>query len=95
MDVGVAVDFEGEPRPQAGAFDIGYDESPFSSQYELAVSTSGTGSGAVSDPPGINCGGDCDEAFKYGAVVTLTATAATGSTLLGGAGHAAAATRAA
>ena len=84
VDVGVAVDFEGEPRPQAGAFDIGYDESPFSSQYELAVSTSGAGSGAVgSNPPGINCGGDCDEAFKYGAVVTLTVTATTGSTFAG------------
>ena len=84
VDVGVAVDFEGEPRPQAGAFDIGYDESPFSTQYELTVSTSGPGSGAVgSNPPGINCGGACDEAFKYGTVVTLTATAATGSTFAG------------
>jgi hypothetical protein len=29
LDVGVTDDFEGEIRPQAGAPDIGYDESPF------------------------------------------------------------------
>ena len=44
VDAGVYVDFEGDPRPRAGGFDIGYDESPFPSQYELTVSKSGAGS---------------------------------------------------
>jgi hypothetical protein len=84
VDAGVTADFAGEPRPQAGGFDIGYDESPFPSQYELTVSKSGAGSGVVgSAPPGVNCGGDCSEAYHYGAVVTLTATPAAGSTFTG------------
>jgi hypothetical protein len=48
--------------------------------YALAVSKSGTGSGVISsDPPGIACGADCAESYPYGTVVTLTATADTGS----------------
>jgi hypothetical protein len=40
----------------------------------LAVSTSGTGSGSVvSDPPGIDCGGNCSALFEDGAIVTLSA----------------------
>jgi len=48
----------------------------------LKVMSAGLGSGAVtSDVAGINCGADCDE--SYGAVtVTLTATAATGSSFV-------------
>jgi hypothetical protein len=87
VDAGVAADFAGESRPQAGGFDIGYDESPFPSQYELTVSKSGAGGGVVgSVPPGIDCGGDCGEAYPYGAVVTLTVTADTGSTFTGWSG---------
>jgi predicted outer membrane repeat protein len=35
VDAGIYVDFEGDPRPQAGGFDIGYDESPFPSRYNI------------------------------------------------------------
>ena len=35
VDAGIYVDFEGDPRPRAGGFDIGYDESPFSSGYDI------------------------------------------------------------
>lgn len=38
----------------------------------------GLGSGTVSSPAGINCGGDCDETFT-GTSITLTATADPGS----------------
>ena len=51
------------------------------------MSKSGAGSGAVgSDPPGINCGGDCSEAYHYATVVTLTATPAASSTFTGWSG---------
>ena len=60
-------------------------------QYPLTVSTAGTGSGTItSDPAGIDCaaggGGDCSEPFKYNTVVTLTASAGTGSTFDGWSG---------
>ena len=49
-------------------------------QHALTVSTAGSGSGIVtSSPAGIDCGGDCSEAFANGTTVTLTATAAGGS----------------
>lgn len=55
--------------------------------YTLTVSKSGNGSGTViSSPVGINCGVDCTEPYNYGTVVTLTATAATGSTFYGWSG---------
>lgn len=49
----------------------------------LKVMKTGLGTGTItSSPAGINCGGDCDETF--GSVnVTLTATAAAGSTFAG------------
>ncbi|MEO8961799.1 MAG: hypothetical protein ABI325_07955, partial [Ginsengibacter sp.] len=40
----------------------------------IKVMKMGLGSGTVSSPTGINCGGDCDETFT-GTSVTLTATA--------------------
>jgi hypothetical protein len=44
-------------------------------QFTLAVSKSGTGSGAVtSSPSGINCGATCSVSFDSGTPVTLTAT---------------------
>ena len=56
-------------------------------QYTLSVSKSGTGSGTVtSNPGGINCGNDCTEAYNLGTGVTLTATAASGSTFGGWSG---------
>ena len=47
----------------------------------LSVVRTGAGTGTVtSNPPGINCGTDCSEAYTSGTVVNLTATAASGST---------------
>jgi uncharacterized repeat protein (TIGR02543 family) len=55
--------------------------------YLLTVAKAGTGSGTVmSNPPGIDCGPDCQELFTNGTVVTLTAQAATGSTFTGWSG---------
>jgi len=43
--------------------------------YLLSVTRAGTGSGLLtSSPAGINCGGDCDEAYSFNTSVTLTAT---------------------
>ena len=51
--------------------------------YPLTVTKSGNGSGVVaSTPAGINCGADCGETYVHGTVVTLTATADTGSTFV-------------
>jgi uncharacterized repeat protein (TIGR01451 family) len=56
-------------------------------QYTLTVTKSGTGSGTVtSSPAGINCGSDCSEAYNPGAIVTLAATTASGSTFGGWSG---------
>jgi len=55
--------------------------------FALTTNTSGTGSGTItSSPAGINCGGDCSESYASGAAVTLTATAAAGSTFTGWSG---------
>ena len=47
------------------------------SSYTLTVNKSGQGT-VTSTPAGINCGGDCTEAYIPGTSVTLTATPATG-----------------
>jgi endo-1,4-beta-D-glucanase Y len=53
-------------------------------KYTLTATKTGTGTGTVnSSPAGINCGTDCSEAYTHGTVVTLTPTAATGSTFKG------------
>jgi hypothetical protein len=58
-------------------------------QYSLTVNKTGTGIGTVtSDPSGINCGEDCNEAYNQGTNVTLTATPASGSTFGGWSGDA-------
>jgi hypothetical protein len=58
-------------------------------QYSLTVNKTGTGIGTVtSDPSGINCGEDCNEAYNQGTSVTLTATPASGSTFEGWSGDA-------
>ena len=55
--------------------------------YTLTVAKAGTGSGTVtSSPAGINCGADCSEPYNSGTVVTLTPTAAAGSTFAGWSG---------
>ena len=56
-------------------------------QYTLTVTKAGTGTGTVtSSPAGISCGSDCSEVFNHGTSVTLTATAAAGSTFTGWSG---------
>ncbi len=55
--------------------------------YALTVTTGGTGTGSVtSSSGGISCGTSCSATFTSGAVVTLTATAAAGSTFDGWSG---------
>lgn len=49
--------------------------------HALTVARSGDGSGSVTSAPvGIDCGGTCNGTFADGMVVTLTASAASGST---------------
>jgi List-Bact-rpt repeat protein len=60
---------------------------PRVNQYMLNVSLAGTGSGTVtSAPAGINCGATCGANFDQATVVSLTPTAASGSTFAGWAG---------
>ncbi len=55
--------------------------------YTLTVSKAGTGNGTVtSSPAGISCGSDCSESYTSGTSVTLTASAASGSTFTGWSG---------
>jgi hypothetical protein len=55
--------------------------------HTLTVSPAGSGSGSVtSSPAGIDCGATCSYAFNAGTQVTLTATAASGSTFTGWSG---------
>jgi alpha-tubulin suppressor-like RCC1 family protein len=56
-------------------------------EVNLSVVRTGAGTGTVSSsPPGIDCGMDCSEAYASGTVVTLTASAASGSTFAGWSG---------
>src|SRR4029079_17879268 len=58
-----------------------------SSSFALAVTRAGTGTGTVtSSPAGINCGSTCTANFASGASVTLSASAASGSTFAGWSG---------
>ena len=55
--------------------------------YSLAVQLTGEGEGSVaSSPSGIECGSTCEALFDLGTKVTLTATAASGSTFTGWSG---------
>jgi hypothetical protein len=49
--------------------------------YTVDVSRGGAGSGTITGP-GINCGADCSETYPHGTMLTLTATAAAGSTFV-------------
>ncbi|MEM7030592.1 MAG: choice-of-anchor Q domain-containing protein [Chloroflexota bacterium] len=52
--------------------------------YDLTVTKSGSGDGTVaSSPSGIDCGTDCSETLDHGSVMTLTATAESGSVFIG------------
>jgi hypothetical protein len=53
----------------------------------LTVNRSGTGIGTVrSTPAGIDCGTSCQAQFVFGTMVTLSATAASGSSFIGWSG---------
>lgn len=57
---------------------------PQGSGARLGVSRQGLGSGGVvSSPAGVDCGSDCSETYAVGTAVTLTATAAAGSSFSG------------
>jgi M6 family metalloprotease-like protein len=59
-----------------------------SAEASLTVFKAGSGLGKVtSSPAGIDCGNDCVEIFDVGAVVTLTAEPASGSTFSGFGGN--------
>jgi len=61
------------------------DETP--STHILTVNIQGDGSGTlVSDPAGIDCGPVCSADFGEGELVTLTATAGSGSKFAGWSG---------
>jgi hypothetical protein len=55
-----------------------------SHSFKLTVTKEGSGGGTVgSSPIGVDCGADCEEEYKEGRVVTLTATAVAGSEFKG------------
>ena len=53
---------------------------------QLTVATTGTGSGSVTSPAGIDCGSTCQVTVANGTSVTLTAAPAVGSTFTGWSG---------
>jgi uncharacterized repeat protein (TIGR02543 family) len=58
--------------------------APVGTNQALTVARAGTGTGTIaSSPAGINCGSACSASYTSGASVTLTATAASGSTFTG------------
>src|SRR5207249_1900620 len=64
---------------RAGSATLGVGTRP-----SLLVNLGGSGGGTVaSDPPGIDCGASCSAPYDQGTVVTLVASAATGSTFAG------------
>ncbi len=68
--------------------DQNYTGTAMITQYILTVTKTGTGLGTVTSVPvGISCGTDCTEAYLTDTSVTLTATAADGSTFTGWSGN--------
>ncbi|HMK61866.1 MAG TPA: fibronectin type III domain-containing protein [Dissulfurispiraceae bacterium] len=58
-----------------------------SSQYSLAITRGGTGSGTVmSSPTGISCGTSCSSSYSPGSVITLTAAPNANSVFAGWSG---------
>ena len=52
--------------------------------YTVSVTKTGNGTGVITTTPGsIDCGATCDTSFDYNTIVTLTATADTGSVFTG------------
>jgi hypothetical protein len=69
-----------------GAEDCGNESVTVNESYSLTVATGGTGSGTVGvSPAGTSCGSGC-YSYTSGAVVQVTATAASGSTFVGWSG---------
>ncbi len=69
------------------AFANGISASTPPPTFTLNVTKKGGGSGTLtSSPAGISCGADCTQSYDSGTVVTLTATAAAGSTFTGWSG---------
>ncbi len=84
----LATDQRGISRPQGLSDDIGAFELVFP-QQTLDIVKDGAGSGSITSvPAGIDCGSTCSFDFDFGAAVTLTATADSGSIFTGWSGTA-------
>jgi len=71
---------------QARTVKAGFSAKP--DTYALTINKSGNGKGTVSSATmDIDCGSDCGETYTQGTVVTLTATAAKGSSFAGWSGE--------
>jgi hypothetical protein len=78
---------DGTVRCDIGAFEYGAEFIPPPAPTTLTANKAGNGSGAViSNPAGINCGGDCSENYDVDTVVTLTAAPAANSQFTGWSG---------
>jgi hypothetical protein len=76
------------PQCSAAYTQVAYTTSSgTTTQYALAVTRAGAGSGTVtSTPAGVSCGATCSASYDAGTVVTLSAAAASGSTFAGWSG---------
>jgi len=86
--LGDATNFCYRVRAYNAAGDSGYNNVACgTTTATMTLAKAGTGSGTVtSSPAGITCGATCSFGFTSGASVTLTATAAVGSTFTGWSG---------